>query len=48
VERNFLYLVAGALAVVAAMLGYRLYEEHQNRTAIGISISDHAVSIERH
>jgi len=48
VDRNFLYLIVGVLAVVAAVLGYRLYEEHQNRTTIGISISDHSVSIEKH
>ena len=47
-DRNFLYLIVGALAVVAAVLGYRLYEERQNRATIGISISDHAVSIEKH
>jgi len=47
-DRNFLYLIVGALAVVAAVLGYRLYEEHQNSATIGISVSDHAVSIEKH
>jgi hypothetical protein len=48
VSRNLLYAVVVALAVVAAVLGYRLYEERQNSTTIGINVGEHSISIEKH
>jgi RsiW-degrading membrane proteinase PrsW (M82 family) len=46
-NRNVLYLVVGALAVVAAVLGYRFYQERQNSTGVEITIGDGGVSIEK-
>jgi RsiW-degrading membrane proteinase PrsW (M82 family) len=46
-NRNVLYLVVGALAVVAAVLGYRFYQEGQNSTGVEITIGDGGVSIEK-
>lgn len=47
VDRSFLYLIVGALAVVTVVLSYRLYEERQ-RSSIGISVGGNSVSIEKH
>jgi hypothetical protein len=47
VNRNVLYLVIGALAVVVAVLGYRLYQEGQQTSGIDISIGRSGISIEK-
>jgi hypothetical protein len=44
-NRNVLYLIIGALAVVAAVLGYLLYQERQ-KSGIEINVGDGGVSIE--
>lgn len=44
---NVLYLVIGALAVVVAVLGYRLYQERQQTSGIDISIGKSGISIEK-
>lgn len=46
-SRNMLYLVIGALAVVAVTLGYQVYRERQKTTGVEISIGEHGVSIEK-
>ena len=46
-NRNVLYLVIGALAVVVAVLGYRLYQERQQTSGIDISIGRSGISIEK-
>lgn len=44
-NRNTLYLIFGALAVVTVILGYLLYQERQ-KTGIEINIGESGVSIE--
>lgn len=46
-NRNLLYLVIGALAVVAVILGYWLYEERQSTGGVEIEIGEGGVSIEQ-
>ena len=46
-NRNVVYLVIGALAVVSAILGYQLYQERQKSTGVEISIGDRGISIEK-
>jgi predicted negative regulator of RcsB-dependent stress response len=46
-NRNVIYLVIGALAVVSAVLGYQLYQERQKSTGVEISIGDRGISIEK-
>ena len=45
-ERNRLYLAVGALAVVAVVLGYFLYQERHKTTGIDITVGRGGVSIE--
>lgn len=46
-NRNILYLVIGALAVVAGILGYQSYQERQKKTGVEISIGERGISIEK-
>ena len=46
-NRNVVYLVIGALAVVSAVLGYQLYQERQKSTGVEISIGDRGIFIEK-
>jgi predicted negative regulator of RcsB-dependent stress response len=46
-NRNVLYLVIGALAVVTVVIGYQLYQERQKTTGVEISIGDRGISIEK-
>ena len=45
-NRNGLYLVIGALLVIAAVVGYLLYQERQEKAVIDININGHGISIE--
>ena len=45
-NRNALYLIIGALAVVAVVLGYQFYQERQNTTGVDISVGKSGISIE--
>jgi predicted negative regulator of RcsB-dependent stress response len=45
-NRNILYLIIGALAVVAVVLGYQFYQDQQNTTGVEIKIGGGGVSIE--
>ena len=45
-NRNTLYLVIGALVVVAAVVGYLLYQERQKTTGIDINVGESGISIE--
>lgn len=47
VKPNALYLVIGVLAVVAAAVGYQLYQERQKTHSVQISIDKGGVSIEK-
>jgi predicted negative regulator of RcsB-dependent stress response len=46
-NRNVLYLVIGALAVVAGILGYQFYQERQKTTGVEINIGERGISIEK-
>ena len=46
-NRNTLYLIIGALAVVAAVVGYQLYQERQKATGIEINVGKGGISIEK-
>jgi hypothetical protein len=46
-NRNTLYLVIGALAVVTAVLSYRFYQERQKTTGVEISVGERGISIEK-
>ena len=45
-NRNNLYLIIGALAVAALVLGYLLYQEQQNRAGIQIDLGNGGISVE--
>jgi hypothetical protein len=47
VNRNVLYLVVGALAVISAILGYQLYQERQKTAGIEINVGKSGISIEK-
>ncbi|WP_315813642.1 hypothetical protein [Bradyrhizobium sp. SZCCHNR2028] len=42
-----LYLVIGALAVVAVTLGYQVYRDRQKTAGVEISIGERGISIEK-
>ena len=44
-QRNHLYLVIAALAVVVAVLGYQYYQERQ-KSSIEISVGEGGLTIE--
>jgi len=46
-NRNVLYLVIGALAVVTVVIGYQLYQERQKTTGIEINVGKSGISIEK-
>lgn len=46
-NRNILYLVIGALAAVAVVLGYQFYQERQKTTGVEINIGERGISIEK-
>lgn len=45
-SRNVLYLVIGALVVVAAVLAYRYYQEQQKTSGIDIEVGKDGISVE--
>ena len=45
-NRNILYAVVGALAVISAVLGYQYYQEQQ-KTGIEITVGNGGVSINK-
>jgi len=46
-NRNFLYLVTGVLAVAVVVFGYQLYQERQKTTGIEINVGKSGISIEK-
>ena len=44
-NRNILYLVIGALIVIAAVIGYQLYQERQG-THIDITVGKGGISVD--
>ena len=45
-NRNGLYLLVGALAAAALVLGYLFYQERQKTSGIDVNIGDKHMSIE--
>ncbi|MEQ8354208.1 MAG: hypothetical protein RH942_01615 [Kiloniellaceae bacterium] len=45
-NRNILYLIIGALVVVAGGIGYQLYQERQTTSGIELNVGEGGVSIE--
>jgi hypothetical protein len=46
-NRNILYTVIGALAVVSAALGYHFYQQSREPTGIQITVGKGGVSIDK-
>jgi hypothetical protein len=46
-NRNILYAVIGALAVVAAVLGYQLYQDRKEPKGFQINIGDKGITMEK-
>ncbi len=46
-NRNVLYLVIGALAAAAVVLGYQLYQEQQKTSGIEINVGKSGISVEK-
>ena len=46
-NRNVLYIVIGALAVVVGVVGYQLYQERQKSNGVEINIGKGGISIEK-
>jgi RsiW-degrading membrane proteinase PrsW (M82 family) len=44
---NVLYLMIGALVVVAAVLGYQLYQERKKPEGVQINVGPGGLSIEK-
>ena len=44
---NITYLIIGALMVVAAMLGYQLYQDRKPPEGVHINVGTSGVSIEK-
>jgi hypothetical protein len=44
---NILYLVIGALVVVVAVLGYRLYEDKKQPEGVNINLGPGGLSIQK-
>jgi hypothetical protein len=44
---NILYLVIGALVVVAAVLGYQLYQDRKQPEGMHIDLGPNGLSIEK-
>ena len=47
INRNTLYLVIGALAVVVAVLGYQLYQERKEPEGVQINVGPGGIKIEK-
>jgi predicted negative regulator of RcsB-dependent stress response len=46
-NRNFLYLIIGALVVTTAVVGYQFYQERQKTAGIEITVGNSGISIEK-
>jgi len=46
-NRNGIYILVGALAVAALVLGYLLYQEREKTSGIDINVGEHHISIEK-
>ena len=46
-NRNALYLMIGALAAAAIVLGFLLYRDQQKTTGIEVNVGEHQLTIEK-
>ena len=46
-NRNFLFLIIGALVVVVAILGYQLYQDRKQPEGVRIDLGPNGMSIEK-
>jgi predicted negative regulator of RcsB-dependent stress response len=46
-NRNVLYIVIGALAVVVGVVGYQLYQERQQSSGVEINVGKGGITIEK-
>jgi predicted negative regulator of RcsB-dependent stress response len=46
-RNNILYLIVGALVVVAAVLGYQLYQDRKQPEGMRIDLGPNGISIEK-
>ena len=46
-NRTILYLIIGALVIVAAVFGYQLYPARQETSGIQINVGKSGISIEK-
>jgi predicted negative regulator of RcsB-dependent stress response len=46
-NRNGLYLVIGALAVIAVIFGYQIYQDRQKTTGVEMHFGRTGISIEK-
>ena len=46
-NRTILYLIIGALVIVAAVFGYQLYQDRQETSGIQINVGKSGISIEK-
>ena len=44
---NILYLVVGALVVIAALLGYELYQDRKKPEGVNINLGPGGISIQK-
>lgn len=44
---NILYLAIGALVVVAAVLGYQLYQDRKEPKGVQLNIGERGISLEK-
>lgn len=44
---NILYLALGALVVVAAVLGYQVYQDHKKPEGVNINLGPGGISIQK-
>lgn len=47
INRNMLFLIVGALAVVIAVLGYQLYQDRKQPEGMQINIGPAGIKIEK-
>jgi predicted negative regulator of RcsB-dependent stress response len=47
VNRNILYIIIGALVVIAGVVSYQLYQERQKSSGIEINVGKGGISIEK-
>jgi hypothetical protein len=47
VSRNILFLIVGALCVVVAVLGYKVYQDNRKPQGVQLNIGPSGISVEK-